>query len=146
MDQSAGIWQPVWRLGRLRAHWAPGLATVRKPPLADAVEVALVPGNAQGPPCCRCSQRQGLTAFEEESDAARAVEPLVAEHCLHLMPGDAAPPKATNVRGLWRQIDPESPDQERLGNQYAEHDELRGPELICYSVEGGEARNPAPGP
>ena len=97
---------------------------MREQPLANAVEVSLVLVLvlARAPPRRRCLQRHPHTVLKNETHPHRA-ELLVAKHRLHVPPGNAPPPEATNVCSLPRQIDAESADPQRLGNEYAAYDD-----------------------
>jgi hypothetical protein len=106
------------RSGRLRAYRAPGLAAVRKPPLADALEVPLACGAAHTQRARRSSQRYVLAVLEDEPDRPLS-ELFVSEYRLHLVPGDAPPAKATRVDSLWGQINAPCQHPQRLRNDQA---------------------------
>src|SRR5450759_982238 len=90
---------PWWRAASLlRRLRAPGRATVRHPPLADALVVLFILGSPQTPRRRRSSKRHGLATFGDELDDP-AVEPLFADHCLDFVPGNGPPAEAAKDRG-----------------------------------------------
>ena len=100
------------RFGRLGEDGTPRPATVRDPPLVDAVEVPLALGISLPPVAARKWKAHRLTTIKNEPDHRRAVLAVVADHRLHLRPTNFSLAQATNDREVVCQVNAKDPHRQ----------------------------------